>query len=664
MTHAWGKAYVDKLLNYTIASVISQRNLPVLAREFDCEVAILTEESLFDYVRNHPVAQRLQAIAPLRLVPLDDLVGEPWQYGMTLSRAFHRGMADAGPDMTENYFLFLNADFVLADGSYERLIPQIRAGHPVILSPSYCTNGEQVSPMLDGARRPDRAITLGPRALARMILDNRHNTVRAKTVNQNLVHFRYMDQFYWDLDADTLLGFQMPVSLVAMRPEVALAEVTAFWDWGVVYDFCPSKKLTVLGDSDEFLMLELRGEAEHRDLIQFGRSPARAIASNLLGHITEYQVDNARLPLTLHASDVPPTVEHGRRSLERFRDEVLHHLPSAPIDHRGHPQWEHHKRHFAEFQKRRPFWTEVATLRAEIVKTHKEKEAELTRIERDFASRLGILDHRLAQLLGTKAPEATAAAPEVTEGRALRMFRGLLGRMPHLHSWHPWAIPYSGATRSLSRAKRQSERSILFICDPQAPLHRALMNLPAHCAVVWTSQLTDNKYEASGRAFDECFIHMLSAQVDELAASVKVGLSCLKQSGTVTVHIANLPVLPSEIWSGGLARCLIGIRQGVRISFTGSWVGATAIRAFAWGSERWAARARWWPLKLAVSLGISLPLAAMAYFIERRATPSAEGPLAIPSHCTSMSIEIDASPSIPPAAPYASQSASAEGALA
>src|SRR6185295_8327123 len=98
VTHAWGKAYVDKLLNYTIASVISQRNLPVLAREFDCEVAILTEESLFDYVRNHPVAERLQAIAPLRLVPLDDLVGEPWQYGMTLSRAFHRGMTDAGPD--------------------------------------------------------------------------------------------------------------------------------------------------------------------------------------------------------------------------------------------------------------------------------------------------------------------------------------------------------------------------------------------------------------------------------------------------------------------------------------------------------------------------------------------------------------------------------------
>src|SRR6185295_9227409 len=160
---------------------------------------------------------------------------------------------------------------------------------------------------------------------------NRHNTLRAKTFNQKLVHFRYMDQFYWALDADTLLAFQMPVSLVAMRPEVALAEVAAFWDWGVVYDFCPSKKLTVLGDSDEFLMMELRGEAEHRDLIQFGRSSARAIASNLLGHITEYQVDNARLPLTLHSMDVPPTAADGRRSLERFRDEVLNHLPSAPI---------------------------------------------------------------------------------------------------------------------------------------------------------------------------------------------------------------------------------------------------------------------------------------------------------------------------------------------
>jgi hypothetical protein len=448
-----------------------------------------------------------------------------------------------------------------------------------------------------------------------------------------------------------------------MRPEVALAEVAAFWDWGVVYDFCPSKKLTILGDSDEFLMLELRGEAEHRDLIQFGGSSARAIASNLLGHITEYQVDNARLPLTLHSMDVPPSVEDGRRSLERFRDDVLNHLPSAPIDHRGHAQWEHHKRHFAEFQKRRPFWTEVATLRAEIVKTHKEKQAELTRIERDFASRLGILDHRLAQLLGTKAPEATAAAPEVQEGRALRMFRGLLGRMPHFHPWHPWAMPYAGATRALSDAKHHSERNILFICDPQAPLHRALMNLPAHCAVVWTSQLTDNKYQSSGRAFDECFVHVLAAQVDELAGSVNAALSCLKQDGKVTVHIANLPLLPSQNWSGDLARSLIGVRHDVRVSFTGSWAGAAAIRAFAWGSARWAARARWWPLKLAVSLAISLPLAALTFFLEKKTTPREEDTLAIPLHCTSMTIEIDVSASSPPKGRLVNQTVSAEGAL-
>src|SRR4051794_32927390 len=125
VTYAWGEAYIDKVLNFTLASVLAPGNLPALARRFDCEVVVLTEERLFARVRAHPVAHSIESICALRLVALDDLIGEPWQYGMTLARALHRGMADLGAQMTETFFLFLNGDFVLADGSYERMIPHI-----------------------------------------------------------------------------------------------------------------------------------------------------------------------------------------------------------------------------------------------------------------------------------------------------------------------------------------------------------------------------------------------------------------------------------------------------------------------------------------------------------------------------------------------------------
>src|SRR5262249_16683653 len=151
---------------------------------------------------------------------------------------------------------------------------------------------------------------------------HRHDTVRAKTINQQLVHFEYMDQCYWDVDADTLLGHQMPISLVAMRPEVALSDLSSFWDWGIAYDFCPSRRLTVFGDSDDLLMLELREEAAHQNLMRAGPTTPEAAAGRMLGYITQYQIDAGRFPLTLHSRDLPPGATSAHAALQRFVDEL------------------------------------------------------------------------------------------------------------------------------------------------------------------------------------------------------------------------------------------------------------------------------------------------------------------------------------------------------
>lgn len=115
----------------------------------------MTEKNFFNYVEAHPVAKRIKSICPIRLLPLDDLIGEPWQYGISLAYALFRGFAELGLAMTETYILFLNADFVLADGSYERLIPHMRRGERVLLAPSYCTVARRAAPTVDGATRPE-----------------------------------------------------------------------------------------------------------------------------------------------------------------------------------------------------------------------------------------------------------------------------------------------------------------------------------------------------------------------------------------------------------------------------------------------------------------------------------------------------------------------------
>jgi len=347
VTFAWGEQHVKDMLNYALASALAPGNLPAMARRFDCTVAVVTEAALFDVVRDSETGRKIQDVCPLKLIALDDLLAEPWQYGMTLTRALFRGMEDLGPAMTETYFLFLNSDFILSDGSYERLIPRIEAGERLHLSPSYCTVEEAVGPILR-ERFENGALSLPPRELASLILEYRHNTIKAKTVNQDTLEFEHADQFYWAVDENTLLGHQMPIAVVGMQPTVALRDVSTFWDWGLIYDFCPDKPLCVIGDSDEFLMLELRPQMRSAEHILLGRSSPRAVAKRMTGYITQYQVDNAKFPLTLHSQDLPAGIPSARLQLKSYVETVLRNLPSKPIEHSNHAQWRYHTKYFRQ----------------------------------------------------------------------------------------------------------------------------------------------------------------------------------------------------------------------------------------------------------------------------------------------------------------------------
>lgn len=382
VTFAWGKPYIDRLLQQALAAALAPGNLPMLAKHFDCTVVVVTEESLFDYVINHPIGKKIQSFCPLKLVSLDDLIAEPWQYGITLAYALYRGFSDLGEEMTDTFILFLNADFILADGSYERLIPYMLAGHRVLLSPSYCTNEEDVYPLLvANAAVNDDAISIPPREMASIIIAHRHNTIIGKTLNQVDFHFKYSDQFYWMKDESTLLGFQMPIALVAIRPEIALNDLTCFWDWGVVYDFCPSKKMTVLGDSDDFLILELREKLTHIDKLVSGPGSPRIKARNMEGYITQYQYDNAKFPLLLHAEDLPSGIDIARESLEVARDKILSYVSNKP-HHSLHPQWVYHQHYLRFWQE-----TKQRRINIEIIKKKIDEIEEKIKLE-DIRSNL------------------------------------------------------------------------------------------------------------------------------------------------------------------------------------------------------------------------------------------------------------------------------------
>src|SRR6185436_9834974 len=196
-------------------------------------------------------------------------------------------------------------------------------------------------------RQPNPPVlAIPPRRMAELILANRHFTVRGKTANQRFFHHAYIEQLYWAVDEWTLLGHQMPVALVAMKPERHLQEMTVYWDYGLMAEFCPSMRYAVLGDSDEFLMLELRTRDTAKSDLQIGWPTPRQIAGRLATFITDYKTRIGREPLTLHARELPPQVGAERARLRAFLDDIYRELPERLLAHLDHPQWRHHRAGF------------------------------------------------------------------------------------------------------------------------------------------------------------------------------------------------------------------------------------------------------------------------------------------------------------------------------
>lgn len=365
---AWGEGYVDDFLELCLPAVLAPGNLPVLAESFAAELVFVTETLFFDKVKAHPAWQAAARICGVRLISLDDLVHRPDSYGMSITYAFYRGFEDLGADMTNCYMVFIHTDFILADGSYRGLLPYLLRGERLIFSPSYCAVNEEVRPLLLAAKDINSSVlSVSPRRLANMVLRHRHLSVRAKTVNQQFFSVGQIEQFYWVVDERTLLARQFPAAVIAMKPEHYLQELGSLWDYGVIADFCPSMKFVTLGDSDDYLMLELRERDNPKGTLQLGWPSADNIARGLLGVITDYTLAIGRAKFTLHAGDLPADLNVSHGMLDAFVDKVLEKLPARLPSHHDHLQWVIHYNRFHE--ARREFLAQQSAVESSAAQT-------------------------------------------------------------------------------------------------------------------------------------------------------------------------------------------------------------------------------------------------------------------------------------------------------
>jgi hypothetical protein len=334
----WGRVYADKLTSMTLPALLAPGNLPSLCAMFEVEVVIVTETKLFGLIQNSRAFQRVATLCSTKLMPIDDLMSDlPGDYGVVLTKALYRGFLDLDVKVTDTFLLFLNADFIIADGSYRRLGELMLAGHRVIHAPSFRVILEEVWPKLEArADRKNAVLAIPPREMVELALSYKHLSVKARTVNQRFYHQWCMDQFYWYVDEDTLIGYQWPVALVAIKPERMVTEPTLVWDFAYIPDAAPTLEKFFIEDSDDFFMLEPQSRVTGEELVRPGWITVDDIVKYLNNWTTKEQRHCGQQLLIFHASDLPADLDEVIDESRRYTSELTKRLSPQPQPHVSH----------------------------------------------------------------------------------------------------------------------------------------------------------------------------------------------------------------------------------------------------------------------------------------------------------------------------------------
>lgn len=340
----WGERYVGRVLSITLPAVLAPGNLPALCDMFNVELVIVTESRLFNFVRSSQSFQSAARLCAIRLVPLDDLITDVHgDYGMVLTYALFRGFTDLGARMTDTYLLFLNADFVISDGSLRYLGKLMCHGRRLIHAPSFRVTLEDIWPYLQArVDSKSSALSLTSREMAKLALACKHPTVKARTINQRLRHLSWMDQYYWYVDEDTMIVYQSPMALVSIRPERVVTKPSIFFDYGFIPEAAPSVEPTFVSDSDDFFMIELQSRETGSEMMKIGWVSIDELARTESMRATREHRESGKQLFVVHAGELPVDLQDFIEESRAYMAGIYSRLSASPAPSIGHPllrQW-------------------------------------------------------------------------------------------------------------------------------------------------------------------------------------------------------------------------------------------------------------------------------------------------------------------------------------
>lgn len=519
----WGRRYIEDFCRVSLPSYMASGNIPALTRVCDLEILICTDEASVPLFEREAIFQDLKALCPVRFLLIDDLIARG-QYGVTLTLAYARAVMDSGDAQTETYFVFMNSDFVLANGSLAHLGARMQAGEPCIMAPSLRGGQDEVLKQLEEAYDPQaRVLTMTPREMVRLTLDNLHPTAAAKTVTQSNITCITHNQVYWRVDDSTLLGRYFLIFMLAIKPERPMPKVTSYCDYGFVPEMVPSGEFTIIDDSDDFFMLELQPDEQEAEFLRWGETAPSEIAAGLQEWTTKEHRKYADVDVFFHAEDPPPSLPEARADFAAFHDRLTKQIDQPPRDHEDHPYWvlgfqSWWLLRIAEAKKAKPT---SAALRARSQETPPELRtpAWLHDWQREI-------------------PDATGVGLRAIWRRLVRLMVPAEISAPFVPIRHAHWLDYA-PLRQWMRDVLRTNASCLFVHEMQAFTTRLIVQKTHsdHCTIA--EVIREARLQPTP-CYSEILIHSYPTSPAMTGQALKAAMAMLKPNGRIVLFLENL----------------------------------------------------------------------------------------------------------------------------
>ena len=537
LTAIWGVRYIEEFARVSLPSYLALGNIPYVAAETNLEIVIMTSRNSAHKFSEIPIFDRLRALCPIRYIFIDDLI-TTGNYGVTLTLAYARGIVDSGTEQTNTNFVFMNSDFILAEGSLRTLVGKLRDGERCIMAPSLRAVSELVLPeLIEAVDKTSETLSKPPREMVRLALNNLHPTVIGKTITQDFITCANHNQLYWQVDRSTLLGRYHLIFMLAIKPEVPLRPINSYCDYGFVPELVPSGKFSILGDSDDFFMLELQPAAQERQLIQCGTSTPEEIADELGRWTTVEHRRFAEVDVVFRTGELPANLAEHRKLTANYITNLHRIMPNPPCPHVDHFYWVSGMQSWASLKYAGE--TAPGALPPEVAVSN------LTLFTPALAS-----GSALPETPHPQAPSPVAKLP--LKKRLVQLyielvnyFRVLAGTIPNVPLWHHLWLDARLIRKWMAARTQLPHQRNLLICEANEPLSVSLPKLVPFELSVDPDDFAarPNELHSHGapaaELYDNVFLHIRRANVRETRRILELAEVRLAPDGMIAIYISH-----------------------------------------------------------------------------------------------------------------------------